>query len=80
MRNNTIINGGYFICSIHTNGDFIFSLTSVSGRGINTGGFICKTRSLKSHSSITYCTGILEEYVVTHQSEITINIGNYDCG
>ncbi len=35
--------------------------TSVSGRGMNTGGFIFRVRSLKSHSSITYCTGILKK-------------------
>lgn len=48
--------------------------TSVSGRGINTGGFIFKVRSLKSHSSITYCTGILKK---THRQR---TIGNLSSG
>lgn len=35
--------------------------TSVSGLGMNTGGLIFSVRSLKSHSPITYCTGILQQ-------------------
>lgn len=35
-------------------------ITSVSGLGINTGGFISSVSSRKSHSPITYCTGILK--------------------
>ena len=35
------------------------SLTSVSGLGMKTGGLILRVKSRKSHSSITYCTGIL---------------------
>lgn len=35
--------------------------TSVSGRGINTGGLIFSVRSWKSHSPSTYCTGILQQ-------------------
>jgi len=36
------------------------SLTSVSGLGMKTGGLILSVKSRKSHSSITYCTGILK--------------------
>lgn len=35
--------------------------TSVSGLGMKTGGLIFSVRSLNSHSSITYCTGILDQ-------------------
>lgn len=41
-------------------------LTSVSGLGMKTGGLIFRVRSLKSHSPITYCTGILQTQ--THRS------------
>lgn len=48
---------------------FFFSCpTSVSGLGMNTGGLIFSVRSLKSHSSITYCTGIL------HKTHVFMNI------
>lgn len=39
--------------------DLQLFLTSVSGLGMNTGGLSFSVRSLKSHSSMMYCTGIL---------------------
>lgn len=49
---------------------FFLCWTSVSGLGMNTGGLIFSVRSLKSHSSITYCTGIL------HQTQSLMSIVN----
>lgn len=47
------------IKQMHSYKLFFYCTTSVSGLGMNTGGLIFKVKSLKSHSSITYCTGIL---------------------
>lgn len=71
-----IITGVISLCRWRSISLFFPHQTSVSGLGMNTGGLIFRVRSLKSHSSITYCTGILHNslFITCISQSISMNM------